>query len=169
MSGQPDFSTAPRRRSAVRWDRVAAAAALALLALAAASAQRARSDARAARARVAEVRRDVAVAAARVRALEGRARGEDGRLAPADAPPVAVVAALASALPDSARFERLTLDYRRGGLLELHVVARDASSWDLLLEGLAAAPRLVEVQPGPEARDAEVRSVVRARWAGGPP
>jgi hypothetical protein len=169
MSGQPDFSTAPRRPPALRWDRVAVAAALAVLVLAAVSALRARSEARAARTRVAEVRRDVAAAAARVRALEGRARGEAGRLSPADAPPVAVVAAVASALPASARLTRLTLDYRGGGALELHVVARDASSWDLLLERLAAAPRFAEVQPGPEAREAEVRSVVRARWAGGAP
>lgn len=167
MSGQPDFSTVPRRPPAVRWDRVAAVGALAVLALAAASAQQARNEARAARARVAEVRRDVAAAAARVRALEGRARGEGGRLSPADAPPAAVVAALASALPASARLERLALDYHGGGALELHVVARDASSWDLLLERLGAAPRFAEVQPGPEAREAEVRSVVRARWAGG--
>ncbi len=51
----------------------------------------------------------------------------------------------------------------------MHVVARDAASWDRLLARLEEAPWLREVQPGPEAREAEVRSVVRARWVGGGP
>ena len=71
-------------------------------------------------------------------------------------------------LPGDVRLERLAIDYRRGGTLELLVVARDAAAWDRLLQQLEAAPRIREVEPGPEARAAEVRSLVRARWASAP-
>ena len=70
-------------------------------------------------------------------------------------------------LPDDVRLERLAIDYRRGGTLELLVVARDAAAWDRLLQRLEKAPRIREVELGPEARAAEVRSLVRARWAAG--
>ena len=66
------------------------------------------------------------------------------------------------------RLERIAIDYRRGGTLELAVVARDAPAWDLLLQRLARAEHLRAVTPGPEARAAEVRSVVRARWGSEP-
>jgi hypothetical protein len=71
-------------------------------------------------------------------------------------------------LPRDTRLEGLTIDYEHG-VLELRVVAREAAAWDLLLDRLEREPRLRDVEPGPEARDAEVRSVVRARWAGGAP
>jgi hypothetical protein len=79
------------------------------------------------------------------------------------------VADVASVLPGDVRLERLSIDYARDGALEMHVVARDATSWDRLLDRLERAPRLREVQPGPEAREAEVRSTVRARWVGDEP
>jgi Tfp pilus assembly protein PilN len=74
---------------------------------------------------------------------------------------------VASVLPDDVRLERLAIDYQGGGRLELLVVARDAAAWDRLLQRMEAAPRFREVEPGPEARAAEVRSLVRARWAAG--
>ena len=66
------------------------------------------------------------------------------------------------------RLDHLSIDYRHGGTLEMLVVARDAAAWDLLLERLEKAPRIRDVEPGPEAREAEVRSLVRARWASVP-
>jgi hypothetical protein len=105
----------------------------------------------------------------RLRAFEAHAREAGaGVLSPADVPPALIVAEVASALPGDVRLERLAIDYRRGGTLELLVVARDASAWDRLLQRLESAPRIREVEPGPEARAAEVRSLVRARWAAEP-
>ncbi len=119
--------------------------------------------------RLAEVSREVDAARTRVQALDARARvSEAGVLSPADVPPALVVSEVASVLPGDVRLERLAIDYRRGGTLELQVVARDAAAWDRLLQQLEAAPRIREVEPGPEARAAEVRSLVRARWASAP-
>jgi hypothetical protein len=165
VSRQPDFATSPRPARTSAWHNLAlAVGALAALA-AAATALRARDEAEAARRRLAEVRREVDTAAARVEALEAGARAvAAGMLAPDEAPPARIVSDVASALPGDVRLERLAIDYRRGGTLELEVVARDASAWDLLLQRLELAPRLRAVTPGPEERDAQVRSVVSARW-----
>ena len=169
MSRQPDFSTAPRRSRVPAWETLAVGAGLLALVLAAGGAWRAREEARSARSRLAEVRREVEAAAARQRALEARARGPARGLPAAEAPPARIVADLASAIPGDVRLERLSIDYARNGALEMHVVARDAASWDRLLARLEGAPWLREVQPGPEAREAEVRSVIRGRWVGGGP
>ena len=123
---------------------------------------RARGEARLAGDRLAGVRREADAAAVRLRALAARARGEaPGLLPAAEALPAQVVAGLASALPGDARLERLSIDYARGGTLEMHVVARDAAAWDRLIAQLERSPEFREVAPGPETRDAEVRSVIR--------
>lgn len=144
-------------------------AALVVLALAAGGAWRAREEARSALARLAEVRRDVDAASVRLRDLEGRARGTARALRAEDAPPARIVSDLASVVPGDVRLERLSIDYARGGAVEMQVVARDAAAWDRLLARLEKAPWLAEVRPGPEEREAEVRSVVRGRWSGGAP
>jgi Tfp pilus assembly protein PilN len=72
-------------------------------------------------------------------------------------------------IPGDVRLERLSIDYARDGALEMQVMARNAASWDRLLARLEEAPWLREVQPGPEARESEVRSIVRGRWVGGGP
>jgi Tfp pilus assembly protein PilN len=147
-----------------------ALAACAVVAVAAAvQAYATREEARGAARRLTEVSREVAAARGRLQALETRARvAGAGALLPDDAPPARIVSEVARVLPDDVRLERLAIDYRRGGALELQVVARDAGAWDRLLQKLEAAPRIREVEPGPEARAAEVRSLVRARWASGP-
>jgi hypothetical protein len=143
-------------------------AAALLLTLAVGEACSARAAAHLAADRLAAVRADVVAGSARLRALEARARGEaQGLLPAADALPAQIVADVAETLPRDVRLERLSSDSARGGALELHVVARDAAAWDLLLERLERAPRFRDVQPGPESRDAEVRSVIRARWVEG--
>ena len=167
MSRQPDFATSPRRSRVPTWGSVALGAGLAALALSAAGAWRARDEARAARARLAEVRRDVDAAAARQRTLEALARGAAQGLAASEAPPSRIVADLASAIPAGVRLERLLIDYSREGTVQMDVVARDAAAWDRLLARLEGAPWLREVEPGPESREGEVRTVVRARWVGG--
>ena len=169
MSRQPDFSTAPRPNRLPAWETLAVGAGLTALVLAGGGAWRARQEAGHARARLAETRHEVEGASARLRALDARARGATRALPAAEAPPARIVADVASVLPGDARLERLSIDYARGGALEMHVVARDATSWDRLLERLERAPWLREVQAGPEARAAEVRSLVRARWTGGEP
>jgi hypothetical protein len=165
---QPDFSTTSRPSRVPAWQQLALAA-CGLVALGTAlQAFLAREEARSAESRRTEVSRDVAAAAGRLQALEAGLRFPGGgALAPEAAPPARIVAELAALLPDDVRLERIAIDYQRGGMLELLVVARDAAAWDRLLRQLEAAPRFREVEPGPEARAAEVRSLVRARWAAG--
>jgi len=163
---QPDFSTTSRAARTPSWERVALLACAVAALFAMALALRAREEARAAAARLADVSREVAAAAARRQALEALVLFAGGQaLLAEDAPPARIVADVAAVLPADVRLDRLAIDYPRGGALELMVVARDAEAWDLLLERLERAPHFREVEPGPEARAAEVRSLVRARWA----
>lgn len=164
---QPDFSSSRRPSRAPAWERVAVAACALVALTAAALSYHAREEARAAAGRLSAVSREVDTAKVRVAAARERASGATA-LAAEDAPPARIVAEIAALLPDAARLERLEIDYRRGGLLELAVVARDAAAWDLLLQRLEATPHLREVQPGPESRADEVRSTLRARWGAGP-
>ena len=168
MRRQPDFSTTPRAERVPAGQQLALAVCAFAALAATVQAVRARDEARTAVARLADVNREVEAVAARRRALEARARLPGSQaLAAEDAPPARIVADVASLLPADVRLERLAIDYEAGGTLELLVVARDAEAWDLLLERLERAPRFREVEPGPEARAAEVRSLVRARWAAG--
>jgi hypothetical protein len=170
VTRQPDFSTAPRLRHGPPWDTLAVLAGAVLLALALAGAWRARAEARLVRGRLAEVRKEAEAASGRLRALEARARGQARGLLPAaEATPGQIVAGVASTLPGDVRLERLSIDYARGGTLEMHVVARDAAAWDLLLDRMEAAAEFQDVEPGPESREGEVRSVIRTRWAGRTP
>ena len=168
VSRQPDFSTSPRPSRVPAFGTVAVAVGLVAVVLAGGEAWRARDEARVARARVDDVRHEVDAAAARLRALVASARSGRPELAAADAEPARIVADVATVLPADARLERLSIDYVHGGAVELEVVARDASAWDRLLERLDQAPQFHDVEPGPELRDAEVRSLVRAQWVGGP-
>ena len=169
MTRQPDFSSSKRPAAATAWHSLGLGVCVLVALAAAVSAHVTRDEAQSARRRLAEVRREVDAAAARVKALESHARaGQAGMLAPEDAPPARIVSDVAALLPGDVRLERIAIDYRRGGTLELAVVARDATAWDLLLQRLARAEHLRAVTPGPEARAAEVRSVVHARWGSEP-
>jgi hypothetical protein len=169
VSRQPDFSTAPRASRLPAWESLAVGAGLVILVLAGAEAWRARRGAGQARARLADVRREVESGSARLRALDARARGTPRALPAAEAPPSRILADVAAVLPGDARLEGLSIDYARGGAFEMRVVARDAASWDRLLDRLARAPWVRDLEPGPETREAEVRSLVRGTWAGGGP
>jgi len=166
VSRQPDFSTVPRPSRVPAFENVALVAGVVALVLAGGATWRARDEARAARTRVDDLRREVAAVSTRVRALDARNRSGMPGLSAVDAEPARIVADVAAVLPGDARLERLSIDYAHGAL-ELRVVARDASAWDRLLQRLERAPQFREIEPGPEVRDGEVRSVVRARWVGG--
>jgi len=167
VSRQPDFATVPRASRVPSLGTVTLAVGLAAVVLAGGAAWRARGELRVAQARLDDVRREVEAAAARLRAMEASATSGRPGLAAADAEPAQIVADVATVLPADARLDRLSIDYTHGGAVELEVVARDASAWDRLLERLEQAPQFRDVEPGPEVRDAEVRSLVRARWVGG--
>jgi hypothetical protein len=167
VTRQPDFRTAPRARG-TGWAGALVAAGVLAAIVTTWQAVGARAEARDAGARLAEVTREVAALETRQAALEVRAAASGQALLAVDAPPSRIVADVAAALPPDVRLERLAIDYKGGGTLEMLVVARDAAAWDLLLERLEKAPRIRDVEPGPEAREAEVRSVVRARWTAAP-
>lgn len=173
MSDQPDFSTTPRPRRAPLREVLAVVFGFVALGLALGGAAKTRGEARAARDRLAGVRREIASLEARLRAVEARTTGGSELLrqaaAAGESPPDHIVAAIARALPDDARVERLTIEYGDAITLDMTVVARDASAWDRALSRLAQEGRFDEVIPGPERRQGEIRVPLSARWAGESP
>ncbi len=169
MSRQPDFSTMPRPDRLHRWDTALLFVGALAFAGSATVTWRAHQAADEAVRRTAEVRRDAEQQAARVRALEAPGGSGEPARATSATSPARIVAAVAAALPADVRLERLTIDYAHGGALEMAVEARSAAAWDRLLQRLERSTAFAEVAPGPESREAEVRTVVRARWAGGAP
>jgi hypothetical protein len=163
----PDFSTAPRRRPPAR-DLLLAAAALVLTLLSVRAAIGAHTERERARSRLAEVQADIEASKARLRVLEGRGGGNDGPLGQAvltsEVPFPWLLAEIAELLPPDVRLERIGLEYGRDLSLEMNVVARDPRAFDHLLERLDAFPKLRDVRPGPENREGEVRTTVRAVW-----
>jgi hypothetical protein len=167
VTRQPDFRTAPQPSRGTAWGLLWLVAGVLALGASAYLAASTRAEAGASARHLAEVTGEVKALAAREAALSARSAGAE-RLRAADAPPARIVADVAAALPPDVRLDRLAIDYERGGQLELEVVARSASAWDRLLERLERAPRIHEAQPGPETREGEVRSAVRARWSAAP-
>jgi len=168
VTRQPDFRTAPQPSRGPAWGWLSLAVGILALLASAYLAATTRVEANASARHLAEVAGEVKALAAREAAVSARPAAGAERLRAADAPPARIVADVAAALPPDVRLERLAIDYERGGRLELGVVARSASAWDRLLERLERAPRIREVEPGPEAREGEVRSAVRARWSAAP-
>ena len=171
MRAQPDFSTSPRPQRPAGWEVAAATLAALLLAIAAHGAWRARAEAGEVKARLAKVRREIDSAQSRLRGLGARTAATEEMFALAavasEAPPGQVVADVAAALPGDVRLERLSIAYGRTVSLEVDVVARGPEAWDGFLERLEREPSLQEVTSGPETREGEVRTTVRARYVGG--
>lgn len=166
MSRQPDFSTLPREPRSAGWEWLLLALAALALAASFAAAWSARAEAGEARSRLAETTRQLELESARGgRLASAAARAGDG--AAAAVPPLQVVAGLALVLPADARLGALSIHYGPAVAIELQVEARSAAAWDRLLAGLERSPDFRDVEPGPEKREAEVRSTVHARWAGG--
>jgi hypothetical protein len=164
-----DFSTRPRRSGPRPID--AALVALAGLALAwssyAALTSRRAADAR--RASVDEARRELAVSRARLGALE--VRSGDATLAhqtllTLDSPPPRVLATLAALMPSDVRLTSVSLRYGDRLELEMQVVARSSTAYDVFLERLQSSPAFERVLPGEENREGEVRAAVRAGYRG---
>ncbi len=161
MRRQPDFSTVPRPSRFKSLERVAVVIGIVSLLFALGFAWQARSEAAQAAARLATTRAEAESYATQVRAFTRSGAAGDKI---ASATPTRIAASVASALPDHVRLERLAIEYGATVSLEMNVIARRAAEWDLLLERLEKSPEFGEVQPGPESRQAEVRSTVRARW-----
>jgi len=167
MSEQPDFSTTPRPRRPPAREVILLGVGLLALSFAVRAVWTTRQEAGAARDRLSQVQREIGTLEARVRAFG--ARGAGGELlsqaaAAGEAPPERIVATLAGALPDDARVERLNIVYGEEISLEMRVVARDPAAWDRTLERLEETTSLAEVSPGPERREGEVRTTIRAQW-----
>jgi hypothetical protein len=164
VSHQPDFSSASSRPSSrPRGELGLVVLSLALALACSVAAYRARGEAVEARARVAEARRELEAQQARLRA----ATPSPGTSAAAGAPPRRVVSAIAGVLPGDARLARLAIDYDGPVSTEMLVDSQRASAWDRLLERIERSPDFTDVEPGPEERDAGMRTTLRARWAGG--
>jgi hypothetical protein len=148
-----------------RWEGLLVALALVAVALSGTAAHRTRGEAREAERRAAEARRQLDEQQARLRAVAPAAG--DVLAGAYVAPPRRIVGAIAGVLPADARVARLSIDYQRAITIEMHVDARRAAAWDRLLESIERSPEFAEVEPGPEDRQAEVRTTLRARWAGG--
>jgi Tfp pilus assembly protein PilN len=141
-----------------------------LLGLVVSGAIRARAAAAEAEARLAQATQEGQEAERRLRALTARTASAETALARAsrafEAPPARVVADVAAILPADVRLERLSLEYASVVTIDLDVVTRDARAWDSLLDRLEREPGLQGVSTGPELREGEVRTTVRARYVG---
>jgi hypothetical protein len=133
----------------------------------------ARREAAVAAERWAAVQADVRRMQSQLRAVEGKGSLGGVLLARAavagEAPPERIIAVLARSLPDDARLDGLRISYEETLSLEMDVVARDAQAWDRTLAALQETAQLEDVIPGPERRDGEIRTSVKARWSEGRP
>ena len=164
-----DFSTRPQRSGPSIGDMAAVGLAAVALLWASYSALAARRDARERQAGVEEVRRELEASRAHLAALESRA-GDVAlarqTLLTLDAPPPTVLAALGQLLPADVRLEGVSLRYGDRVELEMRVIARSSTAYDVFLERLQSSPLFERVFPGEENRDGEVRAAVRAAYRG---
>jgi hypothetical protein len=165
VSAQPDFATTPRPSGWRARDRVLVVLAGLAVAFVAVAAWSARREARQASERLAEVRKQTVDLRQRLSALASRSRQQPGAADGASSP-ARIVAALASLLPGDVRLRHLSINYARGTTLRMQVEARSAAAWDRMLDRLEHSPEFRDVTSGPEAREAEVRTTIDARWAG---
>jgi hypothetical protein len=158
-----DFSTRPRPR-ATGLDRLLAIVGAGALAASLLGAYRARADAEEARLSLAAVQQDTRRAEERIqgggRASEAERLGLRAALN-AEAPVARVLAELTSLMPEDVRLRSLEVTYDAEVGLVAQVEARSVSAWDAFLDRLAASKRFARVEPGPEARQGELRVSVR--------
>lgn len=165
-----DFSSRPRRPGPDALDAILLA--VGALALGWTIVQAVRSGREAARREesVASSRQDLDATRARLAAVESRpldATIARQTLLTLDAPPPQVVAALAELMPADVRLESVLMRYGDRLEVELRVVARSSTAYDVFLERLASSPRFESVLPGEENRDGEVRAGIKAAYRGG--
>jgi hypothetical protein len=75
-----------------------------------------------------------------------------------------VIADIAALVPPDVRLGAVGFNYGGSLTLDITVVARRASDYDLFLERLASSPRFTAVTPGEEDREGELRANVRATY-----
>ena len=169
----PDFSTRPVEgsRSTVA-DFVVLGAAMVIFGLASILAWNARNTLSAQRLEVQALRQQIADAdreLGRLRAGHG-ARGEQLMRQVAhsrDGTPLRVVADLAALMPDDVRLAGLTLGYGKDLEVTADFRARQPGAYDLLLERLADAASFVDIAPGAERREGELRATVKMHYQPG--
>ena len=163
-----DFST--ERRSSRSGLALALAGALAL-GVAAQQALVARAELGRAEARVAEARREVSALRERLKQIEARPGVDQAAMARAFAattkPPAQVVRDMVTLMPPGVRLDRLDLTYGPEVEVLVRVVARRALDYDEFLDRLAVSSRFGSLEPGPETREGELRTTVRAVYRGG--
>lgn len=165
-----DFSTRPRRSGPRPVDAALLALGGLALAWSAYSALASRREAGARRVSVAEARRELASSRSRLGALESRSGDMTlarQTLLTLDAPPPRVLATLAALMPSDVRLASVSMRYGDRLELEMRVVARSSTAYDVFLERLQSSPAFEGVLPGEENRDGEVRASVRAGYRGG--
>jgi Tfp pilus assembly protein PilN len=146
-------------------------AALLCLALSVATTWRAKADLAQAELSAERLREQTEADVARARTLRSSRDGATERLVfprllTVDSPPPTVLAELTRLLPGGVRLRRMSLLYGGRLTLELAVAARNAAAYDDFLDRLEASGRFVDVVPGAESRDGEVRSSLRMAYAG---
>jgi hypothetical protein len=157
-----DFSSraagAPPRLSA---ERVAAAGAALVFVADCAQAWRASAELDYAKTTLAEASASPAVAR---EPMPAAAPGRTPALLTAVAPPPVVLADIAALAPPDVRLGSVALNYGGPLTVDIAVVARRASDYDLFLERLASSPRFTAVTPGEEDREGELRANIRATY-----
>jgi hypothetical protein len=174
VSRGPDFSTRVEpRRSASRSETLLLAGAALLFAWSAASTARDWSESRANDASMGGLRAEVERQRGRLRELEAQRRSGSNLLTAklaltAEAPPARVLAELTQLLPPDVRLESVAFTYGARLEIEALTLARRPAAYDLFLERLAGSPLFGEIQPGPEAREGEMRGALRFTYLGLP-
>ena len=165
-----DFSTRPAPSSQPGWLTAGLLSiAVALGLWAGFDARAALRERREARAAVDSLRSELAASQRRLAGLEARRGGDGDRLAARarltlEAAPHRVLSDLTALLPPDVRLSELSLVYEVALRVEAQLVARRAAAYDAFLDRLVASPRFSEVNPGPEAREGELRATVNARY-----
>lgn len=163
-----DFST--ERRSSRGGLALALAGALAF-GVAAQQALVARAELGRAEGRVAEARREVSALRERLKQIDARPGVDQAAMARAFAattkPPSQVVRDMVTLMPPGVRLDRLDLTYGPEVEVQVRVVARRVADYDEFVDRLAASSRFAALEPGPETREGELRTTLRAVYRGG--
>ncbi len=167
----PDLSSRPRRGGLQRLDALLLAVALLALLFSAHSAWRARSDLGVATEATSRARGEAETARRQAQALRSAARSSGEAWVPAlllsgGSPPPQVIEELSELLPGDVRVEALSLRYADQVDVDLQVTAVDAAAYDRFLDSLVLSPRFVDLRPGPEGREGELRLSLHATYRG---
>lgn len=165
MSRLPDFAAAPPTQRA---STPAVVAAVLVFGLAGADAWLARDLAAESATRVASLQAETAALRSRVERLRAAVRrgGDAPALGALTVPPATILDHVASRLPADVRLTSFEVRYLDAAQVRVAVEARTPEAWDRLLAALAASPRLRELRPGPERREAGLRASLTATWVG---